>query len=48
MRRRGLDVLADALLRWPAARQIAGSGNGDAAVSERTGQLRFEIIVHPA
>lgn len=43
MIRRSLHVLGNAIARWPVARQIAESGLGDAAVSERTRRMRSRL-----
>ncbi len=43
MFRRALGALGDALVRWPVAREIAQTGTGDAAVSERTRRLRSRL-----
>ncbi len=38
-----LPILSDVLRRWPAVRQLAGAGMGDAAISERTRKLRSRL-----
>jgi formate dehydrogenase major subunit len=40
---RTLKLLADAVRRWPVARQITESGMGEAAISDRTKQLRSRL-----
>ncbi len=39
MLRRVLGALAEAVMRWPVAKEVAQTGMGDAAVSDRTRQL---------
>ena len=43
MARRRLSGVRSAIARWPVARQLAGAGLGESAVSERTRRMRSRL-----